>query len=241
MRKGIEIPNWYKKNRIVSLRKENGYNQTDVAAKIGCVLKTYQNYEQGRNYPTLEYATKLSELYNVSIDYLLGRSEYTSVENEEIGKIIGLNNASIATLKFINMNNGVTQSGHNERNTLNILLSNSECTIHFLGALQDFLNIRYKIPVYHSGKHVIVDNYIDESLDAPMDKVSVPECIVPNSEFDVIKNGNTEVYFLTLAKDKDKPYENYQIPLTTNFFESIALKTIERSIIDLKNSLNENE
>ena len=109
MRKGIEIPNWYKKNRIVSLRKENGYNQTDVAAKIGCVLKTYQNYEQGRNYPTLEYATKLSDLYNVSIDYLLGRSEYTSVENEEIGKIIGLNNASIATLKFINMNNGITQ------------------------------------------------------------------------------------------------------------------------------------
>ena len=30
MRKVIDIPIWYKKNRIVELRKESGYNQTQV-------------------------------------------------------------------------------------------------------------------------------------------------------------------------------------------------------------------
>ena len=87
MRKRIDIPNWYKKNRIIELRKKSGFNQQTVSEKIGCVLKTYQNYEQNHNYPTLEYATKLAELYNVSIDYLLGRSDCTSIENDKIKEI----------------------------------------------------------------------------------------------------------------------------------------------------------
>ena len=46
MKKAINIPIWYEKNRIIELRKAAGYNQTQVSEKIGCVLKTYQNYEQ---------------------------------------------------------------------------------------------------------------------------------------------------------------------------------------------------
>ena len=218
MRKVINIPIWYKKNRIIKLRKDFGYNQTEVAQKIGCVLKTYQNYEQGRNYPTLEYATNLSELYNVSIDYLLGKSDYESVDNEIIGNIIGLNNTSIETLKFLNVNNGATQAGHNEIDTLNTLLSDILCTMKFLGGVQDFLNVRYKIPVYHSK--------------------NISDYIVPSDPLDVVKNSKgDDVYMLTLAQNKNTPYDNYQIPLTTDFFESVALKTIEKSIIELRNSL----
>lgn len=101
MRKVIDIPIWYKKNRIVELRKDYGLNQSEVANKIGCVLKTYQNYEQGHNFPTLEYATNLADLYKVSIDYLLGKSDYTHVENEDIEKITGLSNDAIEMLKIL--------------------------------------------------------------------------------------------------------------------------------------------
>ena len=222
MRKVIDIPIWYQKNRIIELRKKLGFNQQTVADKIGCVLKTYQNYEQGHNYPTLEYATKLAELYNVSIDYLLGRSDCISVENEKIKEIIGINDSSIETLKLLNLNDGITQAGHNEIETLNIFLSDLECTLNFLGGLQDYINARYKIPIYHTGKHEIVNGYLQ------------PQCVVPNSKYDVIY----DIPLLTLAKDKDNPNDNYQIPLTNSFFEGIALKTIEKSIIDLRNNLN---
>ncbi len=99
MRKGINIPIWYQNNRLITLRKEHGLNQTQIADSIKCVLKTYQNYEQGRNYPTLEYATKLSDLYNVSIDYLLGRSDYVKVENEMISEIIHLSDNAITSIQ----------------------------------------------------------------------------------------------------------------------------------------------
>ena len=240
MRKVINIPIWYKKNRIIKLRKDFGYNQTEVAQKIGCVLKTYQNYEQGRNYPTLEYATNLAELYSVSIDYLLGKSDYKSIDNEEIGKIIGLSNTSIETLKFLNMNNGTTQAGHNEIDTLNTLLSDILCSMKFLGGLQDFLNVRYKIPVYHNEKNVSTNNYPNKQHSpSSVNNVCMPEYIVPSDPLDVVKNGSgDDVYMLTLARNKNTPYDNYQIPLTTDFFESVALKTIEKSIIELRNSLN---
>ena len=101
MRKVIDIPIWYKKNRIVELRKESGYNQTQVSEKIGCVLKTYQNYEQGHNYPTLEYASKLANLYNVSIDYLLGRSNCRRIEDSYISEKTGLDDNAIQTLKIL--------------------------------------------------------------------------------------------------------------------------------------------
>lgn len=76
MRKSISIPKWYENNRLKYLRKKKDITQTQVANNIECVLKTYQNYEQGHTFPTLEYATKLADLYNVSIDYLLGKSDY---------------------------------------------------------------------------------------------------------------------------------------------------------------------
>lgn len=99
MRKSIDIPIWYSKNKITALRKESGFNQTQVADSINCALKTYQNYEQGRNFPTLEYASKLADLYNVSIDYLLGRSDLTQIDNDFISKETGLNEITINELK----------------------------------------------------------------------------------------------------------------------------------------------
>lgn len=100
MRKSISIPKWYENNRLKYLRKKKDITQTQVADNIKCVLKTYQNYEQGHNFPTLEYATKLADLYNVSIDYLLGKSDYTSITNETIGNITGLTNESIEVLQM---------------------------------------------------------------------------------------------------------------------------------------------
>lgn len=144
MRKRIDIPIWYQKNRIVKLRKEFGFNQQDVADKIDCVLKTYQNYEQGHNYPTLEYAAKLAELYGVSIDYLLGKSDCISVENEKIREIIGLDDNSIKTLKSLR------KAYHFEKDLeiLNYIMSDT-CTFgEFLGCIKDYIKTDYTIPLH---------------------------------------------------------------------------------------------
>lgn len=249
MKKGNEIPVF--RQRLKKLRKEHHYTQDYIAEKLDITTKTYRTWEKGVyigtsnsvTYPEIDSdkLIKLSEIYSVSVDYLLGRSECVSVENSYINELTGLCDNAISTLKLLNMNNGSTIVGHNEIETLNILLSDFLTTLSFLGGLQDFLNTRYKIPVFHTGKYETVDNYTDDSHPEPIDNVAVPQCIVPNNGFDVQKGGCncSDTYLLTLAKTKDKPYDNYQIPLTDDFFESIALKTIEKALHDLRKTFYE--
>lgn len=249
MKKGNKIPVF--RQRLKNLRKEHHYTQDYIAEKLKITSKTYRTWENGVpigisnsvTYPEIDSdkLIKLSDIYSVSVDYLLGRSECTSVDNSYINELTGLCDNAISTLKILNMNNGSTIAGHNEIETLNILLSDFLSSLSFLGGLQDFLNARYKIPVFHTGKYETVDNYTDNLHQQPIDNVVVPQCIVPNNNFDVQRGGHSysDTYFLTLAKDKDKPYDNYQIPLTDDFFEGIALKTIEKALHDLRRTFYE--
>lgn len=145
MKKAINIPIWYEKNRIIELRKEAGYNQTQVSEKIGCVLKTYQNYEQGHNYPTLEYANNLANLYNVSIDYLLGRSDCRNIEDSYISEKTGLNDNAIQTLKIF--------KNDEFADLINFIMSDYAIYGKFLSNLSLYLDNDYDTPV-HFDQHL---------------------------------------------------------------------------------------
>jgi len=61
--------------RIRELREENELTQRAVAAHLKCSQQVYSNYELGqRDIPT-EILIRLSALYDVSVDYLLGLTE----------------------------------------------------------------------------------------------------------------------------------------------------------------------
>ncbi len=61
---------------IKELRKSNEWTQAFVAGELGITYQSYQAYERGLALPTLENFVKLADLYEVSLDYLLGRKEY---------------------------------------------------------------------------------------------------------------------------------------------------------------------
>lgn len=59
---------------IRNLRIDSGYTQKQIAALLGISQNTYSQYEIGvLNYP-VDALIKLADFYNVSIDYLLGRT-----------------------------------------------------------------------------------------------------------------------------------------------------------------------
>ena len=59
---------------IRNLRIDNGYTQKQIAELLGISQNTYSQYEIGvLNYP-IDALIKLADFYNVSIDYLLGRT-----------------------------------------------------------------------------------------------------------------------------------------------------------------------
>lgn len=59
--------------RIKELRAENNLRQEDVADNLGISRVNYNRYENGiHNFP-LEILWALADLYDVSLDYLVGR------------------------------------------------------------------------------------------------------------------------------------------------------------------------
>lgn len=61
--------------RIKELRKEKGINQEELANKINKSESTVSSYELGRRTPDIETIRKLSKIFNVSVDYLVGESD----------------------------------------------------------------------------------------------------------------------------------------------------------------------
>ncbi len=61
--------------RLKQLRQEKGLYQKDVAAYLGVDRTTYVKYETGVSEPTQETLKALADYFDVSIDYLLGRTD----------------------------------------------------------------------------------------------------------------------------------------------------------------------
>lgn len=66
--------------RIRDLREDHDLTQKQVAGKLNCSQQVYSNYELGqRDIPT-DILIKLSNLYDVSIDYILGISNNPKIQ-----------------------------------------------------------------------------------------------------------------------------------------------------------------
>ena len=60
--------------RMKDLREDSDYTQAYVAHYLGTSQTMYARYERGANEMPIHHLISLCELYHVSADYLLGRS-----------------------------------------------------------------------------------------------------------------------------------------------------------------------
>ena len=62
-------------NRIKDLREDFDYTQTKIASLIGITQRKYSYIETGAQPLTDEILVKLSQIYDVSIDYILKQTD----------------------------------------------------------------------------------------------------------------------------------------------------------------------
>ena len=62
--------------RLKACRKEKSLTQMQVAVYCDITEKAYQNYELMTREPKLEILIRIADLYGVSLDYLVGRSNH---------------------------------------------------------------------------------------------------------------------------------------------------------------------
>ena len=81
---------------ISELRKASKPKMTQkgIADKIGCTEKTYRSWEQG-SLPNTHDLIALANIFGVSTDYILGRTEFKRVEYKDVSKITGLSEDAI--------------------------------------------------------------------------------------------------------------------------------------------------
>ncbi len=61
--------------RLKQLRKEKHVTQVQVAEALKQTPRAYQYYEAGQNIPEFSNLLALADFFDVSLDYLVGRSE----------------------------------------------------------------------------------------------------------------------------------------------------------------------
>lgn len=66
-------------DRILSLKNEKSVLQKTIADSIGISLRALQRYEKGETQPTLPVLVALADFFDVSIDYLVGRTDNPAV------------------------------------------------------------------------------------------------------------------------------------------------------------------
>ncbi|MBK5443389.1 MULTISPECIES: helix-turn-helix domain-containing protein [unclassified Peribacillus] len=71
-------------NRIISLRKKKRWSLQYTADRLGIAKSTYAGYESGYRRPSLESIKSMADLFDTSIDYILGRVEHSTFLPKEI-------------------------------------------------------------------------------------------------------------------------------------------------------------
>src|SRR5690606_23263991 len=74
-------------DRLAQLRKEKGYSMQEMANKLGIAKSTYAGYESNYREPSLDMVKKMSRIFDVSVDYLLGITNETINLYEEFRRI----------------------------------------------------------------------------------------------------------------------------------------------------------
>lgn len=70
-------------NRIRSLRGEKQITQLRLSMELDVAQETVSAYEQGKHAPSMKTLVKLADIFDVSIDYLVGRSDIRRPELSE--------------------------------------------------------------------------------------------------------------------------------------------------------------
>lgn len=62
-------------SRLKEIREDKDLKQSEVAKFLGIKQQQYSEYEIGKRLIPINYLSDLADLYNTSIDYLLGKTD----------------------------------------------------------------------------------------------------------------------------------------------------------------------
>lgn len=227
-----------KARKTKKLTQQSFCDEYEKVTGSSITIETVRNWEQGRAVPRIDILVSLADFFGVSVDFLLNRSECTSVDNEYIRKKTGLNDESIEVLEMAVKESDLekkmqdTYSNNSKEtlsvvDTINVMFKHS-MLVNVANAFRNFLETKYCVPVQYdssSNKFIYSDSdfsklnnkYLDDLLKQHDINLSIPQ-----------------EYIMHLASSPDKPEDHISFGLSNVFLESVALKQIEQWFYTIK-------
>lgn len=146
--------------RLVYLREQKGISQQELADNLNITRQSLSLYEKAERTINIELLAKIADFFNVSTDYLMGRTDIPSM-NEDIQtacKVTGLSDEAIKNLKWIESND--------KCNMMNMIIS-SQFFLDFV----DFITIYFNDLINKYLKKMQIEDCRDE-----INKFSNTEC-----------------------------------------------------------------
>ena len=72
--------------RLRELRQNQSVTQVQISVSIGITTRQYQRLEAGSAKPSLDTLIALADYFNISIDYLVGRTDKSNITKLKIGE-----------------------------------------------------------------------------------------------------------------------------------------------------------
>lgn len=91
-------------SRLRQLRESVGLSQKDFAVSIGIKPTTYNGYETGKHKPKSDILVIIADKYNVTVDYLLGKSDRPTPDSESRPIISSARQALLDAVKDMDEN-----------------------------------------------------------------------------------------------------------------------------------------
>ncbi len=221
------------RERIKKIKKDSGLNQKEFCEKIGITPRQYQAWVNGTynlasgktNYtlPSDNTLCDICEVFGVSIDYLYGRTDYLTVNNEMICKELFISDSAVENIKrarkfFAEHDNMLCLidrvSGGQLNRTPQVFTHQkafsdfleSDYLTDFIMALKNLYHTEYKIPVHFEPGTGWIQN--DTQI--------------------------TSLPTITLARNKKNLSDNTDIVVNSEFLESVYMAQLEKIFRDMK-------
>ena len=199
--------------KLRQLRAEKSISQKEFATQIGVTKSTISLYEHGDNVPDIKTFAKIADFYNVSYDYLLGKSENRDRENIEMGKELGLSDYAISVLKRLNGSDNKRFSS-----TLTYLNMLFECDLDILLIDIAKLDEAYKMATK------IKDEYYKPLNEEQVKELETIDMIVSSN----VHQNSERPGFISVDLTTEM-YADFEIQRLTKHFYNIIEQIIERS------------
>ena len=74
-------------SKITELRKKKNWSQEELAKKVNTSRVMIGNYERNTNMPSIDILLKIANVFDVSIDYLVGEGQVSAYNKDVLKRI----------------------------------------------------------------------------------------------------------------------------------------------------------